>query len=144
MWEVVEAVSLQSTAPKAFGEPGSASSVENSVMEMSPSLFRRVAGSEEPWCEEPRVAGTLDLMASICSRGTTWVSEADFLREPLVPRRAAMLLTPTGVTSILRRTRHALYYKYWGSQAPRLILPTVHTRRPKLDIDSLIISSLIS
>ena len=81
-----EAVSLQSTAPKAFGEPGSApSSVENSVIEMSPSLFRRVVGSEEPWFDDPRVAATLLLIASTCSRGTTWVSEADFLRDPLVP-----------------------------------------------------------
>ena len=86
MWAVEEAVSLQSTAPKAFGEPGSApSSVENSVMEMSPSLFRRVVGSEEPWLEEPRVEATLLRIASTCSKGTTWVSEADFLRLPLVP-----------------------------------------------------------
>ena len=37
-----EAVSLQSTAPKAFGEPGSApSSVENSVIEMKDEKVKR-------------------------------------------------------------------------------------------------------
>ena len=89
-----EAVSLQSTAPKAFGEPGSApSSVENSVIEMSPSLFRRVVGSEEPWFDDPRVAATLLLSASTCSKGTTWVSEADFLRDPLVPLLSGVTCT---------------------------------------------------
>ena len=81
MWDVVEAVSLQSTNPKAFGDPGSApSSVENSVMEISPRLLRRgVAGSEEPAPEEPR-------LVLAASRGSTWVSDADFLRELPVPR----------------------------------------------------------
>lgn len=49
-------------------------------------LLRRVLGSEEPSLEEPRMVDTLPRRAVACSKGTTKVSEADFLRDPLVPR----------------------------------------------------------
>ena len=86
MWDMEEADSLQSTAPKARGEPGSMS-VEDSMTETSPSLFRRVGvGASELFLPEaPTIGLLLRRILGCCSKGTTWVSEADFLRDPLVP-----------------------------------------------------------
>ena len=79
-----EADSLQSTAPKAKGDPGSMS-VEDSMMETSPSLFLRVGvGASELFLRvDPIIGLLLRRILGCCSKGTTWVSEADFLSDTL-------------------------------------------------------------
>ena len=107
---MLEADSLQSTVPKASGDPGSMS-VEDSRIETSPSLFLRAGGSVLFLRLVPIIGLLLRRILDCCSKGTTCVSEADFVRDPQ-PLLASLgasgevvsgtrFETPRGATSIL-------------------------------------------
>ena len=88
-WARLLAVSVQSTSPKASGEPGPASrpSVSDSRREMaSPSLLL-LSPPLSParwWVEEPGPGLLLRLAPQLTSAETTLLSEADFFMARLV------------------------------------------------------------